>query len=208
MSDVFNAQGESRGMIGSGSGLYTPYFQSDGLYALLAPFVKVPFIKSETTEVDIKVASANSITKIPGVTTLSGSETEIYLHRDTINLLEEVSGKTIPLLSFLPDKTGFKFDGVITYSPNEVEMENAVMGTVKITPITEPKYEPNCYDIVKPTCQFASAIPSQVVLATTTGTYVQDIELKYPTGTYTAISGNVAIATASVTGKKLTITGV
>lgn len=208
MSEVFNNTPETRGRKGAGSGIYTPHFQTDGLYALLAPFIKVPFIKKSVGDIEFKVASSDTITKGQGVTTLEAVEADIYLHRDSMILLEGLDGKTIPLLNMLGDFTGYKYDGTISYTPGDVEMDSAVQATVKITPVTNPEFVENCRPMLKPTAQFKTAITDVVELATTTGKFEQAIEMKQSGATFTATSDDVTVATVTATDNKLVITGV
>lgn len=207
MSKKFNIMNETKARIGSGSGLYKQD-PNDGLYALLCPLIKIPFIKEDVSEVEIKVATGDTITKINGVATLSSSEAEIYVHRDIIRLLEKYNGNTYPLISMLGDMTGYKYNATITYSVSEAELENPVTGTLKITPVTEPEYIDDCYPLLKPTAHFASAIPGSIGLESTTGTYVQTIEAKPKNATFSATVSDSTKATATVENNKLTITGV
>lgn len=207
MAEVFNKLEELKARAGKGSGLYTTHFQSDGLYAMFLAFIKVPFIKKSLGTLEVKVACSDTITKVEGITTLEEAETTIYLHRDSIRMLEKLDGKTIPLLVMLGNFTGWKYSGAISYTPNDVEMDALMEGTVKITPATTPEYIDDCFPLVKPTAQFKSVIPENVELETTTGKYEQEVEMKLDGSTFTATSGKDTIATATVTANKLVITG-
>lgn len=208
MSDVFNDMQETRARLGAGSALYSDYFSDDTKYQLLCPTVEAPFIGTEVAEVEIKVSSSKTVGKINGIETLNAGETTVYMHRDVIKILEEISGKTINLLSMAGDFTGFKYTGVITYTPSNATTDDAWQGTIKITPKTKPVYVENCYPIVKPTAHFTSGIEAVVELDETTGTYETTIETKPSGVTVTAKSASSDIATATITGNKLTITGV
>lgn len=209
MDKVFNEFNENRARLGAGSGLYTDYFQNDGKYALLAPLIDTPFISSDIGEVEIKVASAASITKIEGVETLNAAEAGIYMHRDVIELLEKVNGKTLNLISMAGDGSGYKYTGTISYTPTNAEMDTAWQGTIKITPVTKPQFDSKIIRLIKPSNPFASSIPAMVTLESTTGTYVIDnIETKIAESTIKAKSDDEATATAAISDKKLTITGV
>lgn len=203
---VWNSFEEKKARAGKGSGLYR-LDHTDGLFCLLAPFIKVPFIKKEVSELEIKVACAEVVGKLPGVETLASSEAEIYLHRDTIRLLEKYSGQTMTLMSVISDFVGYKYDATITYTPSDVEMDALMQGTVKITPLTEPIYIDNCKPMLKPTVKFASAISGTIELEETAGTYIQEILLSPADATFTVTSDNATIATATQSASKLTITG-
>lgn len=208
MSNVWNDMQETRARLGAGSALYSTFFNKEGKYQLLCPTVETPFIGSDVAEVEIKVSSSATVGKINGVETLNAAETSVYMHRDIIKLLEEISGKTIDLLSMAGDFTGYKYTGVITYTPSNATTDDAWQGTIKITPKTKPVFVENCYPLVIPTAHFTSGIEAFVELASTTGTYEATIETKPTDATVEAKSNDTKIATVVVTGKKVTITGV
>lgn len=208
MLNVWNDMQETRARLGAGSALYSTFFNEEGKYQLLCPTVETPFVGSDVAEVEIKVSSSGTVGKINGVETLNAAETPVYMHRDVIKLLEEISGKTIDLLSMAGDFTGYKYTGVITYTPSNATTDDAWQGTIKITPKTKPVFVENCYPLVIPTAHFTSGIEAVVELATTTGKYETTIETKPTDTTIEATSASESIATATVTGKKLTITGV
>jgi hypothetical protein len=205
---LFNKMNETRARLGAGSGVYTPYFQTDGKYALLAPLISVPFIGSETAEVEIRVASSNEITKLAGMTTYNASEANVYLHRDCIKLLNKVNGKTIPVLFMAGDFSGQKCDCVVTYTKNALEQENAWEGVVKFTPVTAPEDVFNAYPLVKPTAHIVSNVEDTVWLDKTDKSKVIAIETKYDGTSITATAEDSTIATATYAEGKLTITGV
>lgn len=198
---------EKRARLGSGSGIYV-LDNELGKFKLFLPTVQVPFVSKTANEVEIKVVTANVIGKIQGITTLDAGEADFYMHRDTIRLAEAMDGQTREFMTVLSDKTGYRFTATFSYSGSNTEMDAAIQGTATFTPKTEPTYVENVMPLLIPTLSFASEIPATVELATTTGTYEQNIELKVSTGTFTATSAETSIATANVSGKKLTITGV
>ena len=131
MSDVFKMP-EKRAVRGAGGGIYA-MDTADGLYCVLAPTVKLIFPKKSTSEIEIKVVNDTDISKIEGTTTVEAPETELYLHRDVIDILEKKAGKLLHLMSVAPDFTGYKYEGTISYTPNDVETDGAFQGTLKIT---------------------------------------------------------------------------
>ena len=208
MDKVFNDVQETRSRLGQGSGLYTSYFQQDGKFALLIPTIDAPFIGSEVGEQEIKVSTSSTITKIEGVETLNATESGVYLHRDAIELLEKLNGKTVPLISLAGDGSGYEFSGTISYKVNNAEMDTPWQGTLKITPVTKPMFNSKVISKVKPTALFASVIPAKVDLSSTTGTYeLNGIEFKYTGTTVEAKVDDEAICGAQISDNKLTITG-
>ena len=204
---MFNDVSEKRGRLGKGSGLYTNHFNQDGLFSLLMPTVETPFIGSDVAEVEIKVSSASTVTKIAGVETLNTAETTAYMHRDCIRLLETLNGKTIDLISMGGDFTGYRCSATLTYTPSNATLDDAWQGTIKLTPKTKPVYIDNCYPLIKPTAMFEGAIEAVIELETTSGTYNVEIQTKYEGTTIEATSEDTAVATATIANNKLTITG-
>ncbi len=201
---VFN---ENRARVGRGSGLYSKD-ASDGKYALLLPLIEVPFIKETLNTVEIKVASSDTISKIEGSRTLEEAEAPVYLHRDVLRVLESVSGKTLHLLSKSSDETGFTFDGSISYTPDSAKMDEAWQGTIKITPLTKPQYVDDVYGLCKPTAKFASGIPANVQLETTTGVETIAFTCDPSDATVTASTSSSGVVTATVENGAVKITGV
>lgn len=205
---LFNDMEEKRAHLGMGSALYTNYFNDDGKFSLLIPTVETPFVGADVAEVEIKVTSSSTVTKIAGVETLNTAEATVYMHRDCARLLEKLNGKTIELISMAgTDFIGYRYSATLTYTPSNATMDDAWQGTVKLTPKTKPIYIDNCYPLLKPTALFTNDIPSFVELETTVGTYTLDIQTKYEGTTIEATCEDTSIATATIASNKLTITG-
>lgn len=205
---LFNDMEEKRAHLGMGSALYTNYFNDDGKFSLLIPTVETPFIGSDVAEVEIKVSSASTVTKIAGVETLNTAETNVYMHRDCVRLLEKLNGKTIELISMVGnDFIGYRYSATLSYTPSNASMDDAWQGTIKLTPKNKPQYIDNCYPLLKPTASYASDIPSFVELDSTVGTFTLDIQTKYDGTTIEATCEDTSIATATIASNKLTITG-
>lgn len=197
---------ETRARAGAGSGLYI--FDNDlGKYKAFLPTTKLPFIKKDVSELDVKVINTDVVGKTNGTSTLSSSETTFYMHRDNINILKELNGKVVQLLSMLSDFVGQRYDAKITYTYGEVEQDSLAEGTLKITPISDPVEELDCFPLVIPTASFKSAIPATVFLESMTSKHVLNVVMKNSGATFTATSSDATVATAEVAGNMLTITG-
>ena len=205
MEKLFNKMNETRARVGAGSGVYTPHFQDDGKYALLAPLISVPMIGKEVGETEIKVASSNDVTKLATSNTYNAAEAGVYMHRDCIRMLEKLDGLTIPVLFMAGDFSGQKCDCTISYSTENLEQDAPWEGTVKFTPVSVPEVVYNCYDMVKPTAHFTSRIPDSLFLD---AAYELAVSTKYEGTTITAIveKDKESIVTATVTGNKVTFT--
>lgn len=205
---LFNDNQEIRARLGMGSALYSNFFNEEGKFQFLIPTSETPFIGSDVSEVEIKVSCSSVVTKIAGVETLNAAEATVYMHRDCMNLLEQLNGKTIEIISMSGDFTGFRYSAVVSYTPNNAAMDDAWQGQLKLTPKTKPVYIENCYDLIIPTAFFDSNIDPFIQLDSTTGTYKIDVTLKNEGATFEATSKDQTIATATVEGNSLTITGV
>lgn len=197
---------ESRARLSSGSGIYVMDKTLDK-FKLLLPTTQVPFPSKEAAEVEIKVVTADTIGKLSGISTLNAGTADFYLHRDSIAILEAISGSEQEFLSVLSDFSAYRYTATITYTANSSEMDAAMTGTITITPKTDMEYVSNALPIMIPTLSFKSEIPAVVYLETTTGTYTQDIELKNSEGTVSATVESATVASAQVSSNRLTITG-
>ena len=158
---------------------------------------------SENVKTDL-----DTISKIEGSRTLEEAEAPVYLHRDVLRVLESVSGKTLHLLSKSSDETGFTFDGSVSYTPDSAKMDEAWQGTIKITPLTKPQYVDDVYGLCKPTAKFASGIPANVQLETTTGVETIAFTCDPSDATVTASTNASGVVTATVENGAVKITGV
>lgn len=201
---VFN---ENRARVGKGSGLYAQD-AADSKYALLLPLIEVPFIKETLNTVEIKVASSDTISKIESTATLEEAEAPVYLHRDVLRVLEKINGKALHLLSKSGDETGFTFDGSVSYTADSAKMDEAWQGTIKITPLTKPVYVDDVYGLCKPTAKFASGIPANVQLESTTAEETIAITCDPADATVSASTNVSGIVTAAVENGAVKITGV
>lgn len=208
---TWNSVQENKARIGKGSGIYSDYFRTDGKFSLLIPTVETPFIGSEVGEVEIKVSSSDTVSKIEGVETLNAAETTVYMHRDTIRKLEKVNKKTINIISMSGDFTGYKSSVTVSYTPSNATLDDAWQGTLKLTPVSAPVYIDNCYGLLIPTAHFISAIQSPIGIdgeVVVGKTKTLTVSTKPSEATVTVKSEDTAIATVAVVDGVVTITGV
>lgn len=208
---TWNSVQENKARIGKGSGIYTDYFRNDGKFALLIPTVETPFIGREIGEVEIKVSSADTVTKVEGVETLNAAETTVYMHRDTIRKLEKVNRKTINIISLAGDFTGYKSAVTVSYTPSNATLDDAWQGTIKLTPVSAPEYIDNCFPLLIQTAHFVGAIPSPIGMdgeLTVGEAHTFTVNTKPTSATVKATSEDTSIATVSVANDIVTITGV
>ena len=198
---------ELKAKAGKGSGLY--YMDAkDGKYRLMIPAIEVPVPSTTANSIEIKVACASTITKIEGTKTIEEAEAPFYAHRDVFRILEALKDKPLHLLAKTGEHLGFKFDGTISYTADNFVLDDAMQGTIKIIPLTAPEYVDDVYPLCKPTARFASAVPANIELDKTTGTYEIAVTTLPEEATVTVTPKDEETATAKFENGSVTITGV
>lgn len=130
-----------------------------------------------------------------------------YSHRDNIRAIEKVQGETQDFIRLLPDFTGMKFSGKVSYMLNNTDVGNLEQGQLTITPETSDEFVDNCYDLVEDTVIFKNAIPEKTYI-NGKGTKEIILTTEPADAIINASSETPSIATANVSDGKLTITGV
>lgn len=199
---------DNRVQAGIGCALY--YKNESGKYSLFIPLETVPSVAGSPEAIEYDVTTSSTKGKIEGKTTLEEKETDIYNHRDNMKRLESFKGKTLEFLKVLPDYSGEKFTGKVSFSSQDSTSGEVEKATMKITPSSYQGVVENCYDIIQQTCHFISPIDAVVELDSedTTKTYIASIELSPADGTVTATSKTTSVATVTCTNNKLVITPV
>ena len=137
-----------------------------------------------------------------------------FLHRDNINILEEIKGEPHEFLRLLPDFTGFKYSGTVTYMASNTDVGSLEQGELTITPNSKDEYVENCFALVEDTALIVNAIPEVIEVdhSATDPTKKINITTNPADATITVASGSTSTATATMgTGASagvLTITGV
>lgn len=181
--------------------------KDNGLYSLFLPVTGTGENGSAPAQLDKTVIGNPQATSVEGRTENPQKSLPFYTHRDNINILESLKGKTCEFLRLLPDFTGFKFSGTVSYMANNTDVNALEQGTVTITPTSKDEYVENCYDLVEDTVIFTNSI-DEVVVVEGTGTHVINVTTNPADATITAVSEATGTATATATGKTITITGV
>lgn len=198
---------ELRARTGMGAALYCKLPAFLGKFGLIFPMEKVPSPSGDIESVEIDVTTSTTKTKISGKETLNDIEFEIFAHRVNLDKLERMNRKTYEFITANHDYTGERFFGTVTYKNGERTSGDPSKCTVKVTPTTKPVYVRNIIPLLIPTAKFG-AIESTITLSSKTATVELDITTDPVEATITAKSEDVATCTATITGKKLTITGV
>lgn len=181
--------------------------KENGKYSILLPVEGTGENGSTPAQLDKTAIGNAQATSVEGRTENPQKTIPFYTHRDNINILENIAGENHDFLRLLPDFTGFKYSGSVSYMANNTDVGSLEQGQLTITPTTKDEYVENCFDLVEDTVVFTSSI-DEVVTIVGTGTKVINVTTNPSDATIAATSDTEGTATASVSEKAVTITGV
>ena len=181
--------------------------KANGKYSILLPVEGTGENGSTPAQLDKTAIGNRQATSVEGRSENPQKTIPFFLHRDNIKILEGIAGETHDFLRLLPDFTGFKYSGQVSYMANNTDVGSLEQGQITITPTTKDEYVENCYDLVEDTVVFTSGI-DEVVTIEGTGTKEITLTTSPADATVAAVSDATGVATAAVASGKLTITGV
>lgn len=181
--------------------------KANGKYSILLPVTGTGENGSTPAQLDKTAIGNPQATSVEGRTENPQKSIPFFTHRDNINILESIKGETHDFLRLLPDFTGFKYSGQVSYMANNTDVGSLEQGQMTITPTSSDEYVENCYDLVEDTVVFTSSI-DEVVTINGTDTKEINLSTEPADATVTATSDATGVATASISEGKLTITGV
>ena len=181
--------------------------KANGKYSILLPVEGTGENGSTPAQLDKTAIGNRQATSVEGRSENPQKTIPFFLHRDNIKILEGIAGETHDFLRLLPDFTGFKYSGQVSYMANNTDVGSLEQGQITITPTSKDEYVENCYDLVEDTAIFTSAIDEVVNLASN-GTKTITLTTVPADATITAVSDTTGTATATVSDGVLTITGV
>ena len=190
--------------------------KASGKYSIFLPVEETGENGSTPNQLDKTAIGNRQATSVEGRQENPQKTIPFFLHRDNLNVIEEVEGQTLDFLRLLPDFSGFKFSGTVTKMANSTAVGSLEQGQLTITPTSKDTYVENCYGLVEDTAVFTSGIDEVIYLAASSSasnhTKVYDLTTDPADATITPSSSSTATATATMgTGAdahKLTITGV
>lgn len=200
---------DNRGLAGYGAALlYRDIKAGDKKYHLLYAGEGVPSVNGSVDTFEYDILTCISKSQVEGKETLDQKDTEFLWHRDNVKRLEKLQGRVIDFLAVYPDFTGREFKASIKVRPNDVT-NDLVRGTLTFTPIwASTETLDDVSDIIQDTLAFATPTPSKVEVSTTKPLEMEcKLVQEADTCTITAKSNSDDIATAEISGGKLTITG-
>lgn len=180
--------------------------KSNGKYSILLPVEGTGENGATPAQLDKTAIGNKQATSVEGRTENPQKTIPFFTHRDNINILEAIKGETHDFLRLLPDFTGFKYSGQVSYMANNTDVGSLEQGQITITPTSSDEYVENCYDLVEDTVVFTSAI-DEVVTIKADGTKEISISTNPADATITAKAESETYASASYSAGKVTITG-
>lgn len=181
--------------------------KANGKYSILLPVTGTGENGSTPAQLDKTAIGNRQATSVEGRQENPQKTIPFFTHRDNINVLEAIKGETHDFLRLLPDFTGFKYSGQVSYMANNTDVGSLEQGQITITPTTSDEYVENCYDLVEDTAVFTNAI-DEVIEIEGTGSKEIALTTEPADATITATSETPATATATISSGTLTITGV
>ena len=181
--------------------------KANGKYSILLPVEGTGENGSTPAQLDKTAIGNLQATSVEGRQENPQKTIPFFLHRDNLKILEGISGETHDFLRLLPDFTGFKFSGQVSYMANNTDVGSLEQGQITITPTSKDEYVENCYDLVEDTVVFTSGI-DEVVTIEGTGSKVISLTTSPADATVAAASDATGVATAAYASGKVTITGV
>lgn len=182
--------------------------KANGKFSLFIPVTNLPATGAAPDQQEKTVTTDVVKTYIQGRQDTPQKEFTFYAHRDNFNILREANNKEKEFLQINPDGTGWKFNGYVSFYQDEVSVGNNIEGRFVLT-ITDREALPlnDVRDLIEDTAVIDSIVP-ELVEITGTGNKQFSIVTLPATATITAVSNASSVATASVSDKEITITGV
>lgn len=186
--------------------------KSNGKYSILLPITGTGENGSTPAQLDKTAIGNKQATSVEGRQENPQKTIPFFTHRDNINVLEGIKGETHDFLRLLPDFTGFKYSGTVTYKANNTDVGSLEQGELTITPTSSDEYVENCFDLVEDTVIFTSAIDEVASVGHTGDSATKTISLATnpADASISATSDTQGVATVAYTAStnSITITGV
>lgn len=192
-----------------GSGLFVK--KANGKYSLLLPVEGTGENGATPNQLDKTAIGNKQATSVEGRQDNPQKTMPFFTHRDNIRVLNALKGQTVDFLRVLPDFTGVKYSGTISYKWNNTDVGSLEQGEITITPTSSDEYVDDCYSLLEDTALITSAIDEVVEIAAN-GTKVYNVTTNPADATLAVASETTGVATVALgTGSNnhtATITGV
>ena len=109
-------------------------YGSDTKFHILLPLETIPAFSGDVEEIEYGYTTMASNGLVKGRKSLNSSDNDFYWVRDFSNKLASLKGKQVDLLVILPDYQGYRLRGEISYTYNEITVNELATGSMTITP--------------------------------------------------------------------------
>ena len=123
--------------------------KSNGKYSILLPVEGTGENGSTPAQLDKTAIGNFQSTSVEGRAENPQKTIPFFLHRDNIKILDSIAGETHDFLRLLPDFTGFKYSGQVSYMANNTDVGSLEQGQITITPTSKDEYVENCYSLIE-----------------------------------------------------------
>ena len=190
-----------------GAGLFSK--KSNGKYSLFMPLTGTGENGSTPDQLEKTVIGNESKTYVRGRADNPQITIPFYAHRDNYRILEAAKAQPQDFLRVNPDLTGIKYSGEVDYSTDNTDVGSLIQGTLTITVNRYDGYVDDVSALIENTAIITSTVPEHLTVTSGQGNAVTvNIETAPSNATITATSETTGVATATVAGKAVTITGV
>ena len=178
---------------------------TDTHYHILLPLETIPAFSGDVEEIEYGYTTMSARGLINGRRSLNSSDNDFYWVRDFTNKLKALKGKQLDLLVILPDYQGYKLRGEVSYTYNEITVNDLVTGTMTITPSwMDDNHIDDVSDLIQETATIEEVDPIINISASEFGT--SGYTLNLTTDPVTGITGEVSYhSTAYKSGETSTI---
>jgi hypothetical protein len=204
---IIKAIDDNRGVSDIGSAIFVKR-AGETKYHLWLAVSDMPQTGSAPETIEKTVTTSRTKNYIFGRKDNAQKEFTFMAHRDNFMTLKQDYNKELDFLQVNPDGTGWKFKGFVSFYQDSISLGAALNGKAVIT-VSQGDELPidDVTDIIQESIIFTNAIP-EIVRLSGTGTQTLVIETDPSDATIAVQSSASTVATATVSTKQLTITGV
>lgn len=189
----------------TGSGIMSK--KSNGKYSTFLPVTNTGELGSAPEQIEKTAIGNMAKSYIQGRKDSPQQTLTFYVHRDNLRILRAVKGKVVDFLRVFPDFSGVKYSGQVDFKYNDTSLNSAEQGEISVTITIPEEAIDDCYDLIEDTVVYTSDIP-EVITIDENGTYTVNVVTNPADATIAVTSETEGVATANVSGKAVTITGV
>lgn len=134
MDNSLTSYKENQATLGYGSAIF---YKETGetKYKFLVASETVPFPLGDTETIEYSLVNMAAKGQLQGQYNTEKKDVELLYTRDNAVLFERLKGRVLDFMSVTPQKVGYKYNGTITYRPNDAGTD-VHKGTYTITPMS------------------------------------------------------------------------